>query len=294
MPSQCALEVRRGDLYAAVRFGERALSVGASTGSPLARIARGPLAEALLEIGEPERCREQLVGPDGQPDLPPFSIYGPLCYELLTRAELMLERPDRAAEFAGRATELADRLGLRSPLAQALRAEALVSLERGEAAEAAAQALASVRAAEEPGAVVEAGRSRILAGKALAVAGEQDRGAAELQLAHEQLFACGALRYCDEVARELRKLGRVVRRGGREGAKDSLLAGLTRRELEVIEFIAAGKTNREIANELFLSVRTVDRHVSRIFEKLDVNSRAAAASLFERARAGGGTETSLR
>jgi DNA-binding CsgD family transcriptional regulator len=294
MMLKCALEVRRGDLYAAVRFGEHALSAGASTGSPLARIARGPLAEALLEIGEPERCRELLVGPDGQPELPPFPIYGPLCFELLTRAELMLERPDRAAEFAGHASELAGRLGLRIPLAQALRAEALVSLEQGEAGEAAEQALASVRAAEESGAVVEAGRSRILAGKALAVAGEQDRAAGELQLAHEQLFACGALRYCDEAARELRKLGRVVRRAGREGAKDSPLAGLTRRELEVIEFIAAGKTNREIANELFLSVRTVDRHVSRIFEKLGVNSRAAAASQFERARAGGGTETSLR
>src|SRR2546430_15471555 len=65
---------------------------------------------------------------------------------------------------------------------------------------------------------------------------------------------------------ELRKLGRVVRRAGRDGTGDSPLTGLTRRELEVIEFVAAGKTNREIANELFLSVLTVDRHVSRIFE----------------------------
>jgi DNA-binding NarL/FixJ family response regulator len=104
----------------------------------------------------------------------------------------------------------------------------------------------------------------------------------------------GKASYCDEAARELRKLGRVVRRAGGDGVDDSPLAGLTRRELEVIEFVAAGKTNREIANELFLSVRTVDRHLSRIFEKLGVNSRAAAASQFERARADGGTKTSLR
>jgi DNA-binding NarL/FixJ family response regulator len=294
MTLKCALEVQRGDLYAAVRFGERAQSAGASTVSPLARTARGPFAEALLEIGQPERCREQLVGPDGEPDLPPFPIYGPLWYELLTRAELMLGRLDRASELAGRAAKLAGNLGLRIPLAQALRAEAHVLLERGEAGEAAARALASVRAAEEPGAVVEAGRSRILAARALAVTGEQERAVGELQLAHEQLLACGALRYCDEAARELRKLGHVVRRAGGDGVDDSPLAGLTRRELEVIECVAAGKTNREIANELFLSVRTVDRHVSRIFEKLGVNSRAAAASLFERARADGGTETSLR
>jgi DNA-binding NarL/FixJ family response regulator len=48
--------------------------------------------------------------------------------------------------------------------------------------------------------------------------------------------------------------------------------------------VAAGRTNREIAEQLYLSVRTVDRHVSRIFDKLGVKSRAAAASEFERAR----------
>jgi DNA-binding NarL/FixJ family response regulator len=47
--------------------------------------------------------------------------------------------------------------------------------------------------------------------------------------------------------------------------------------------VATGKTNREIASQLYLSVRTVDRHVSRIFEKLGVGSRAAATSQFERA-----------
>jgi len=286
MSLKCVTELRRGDLYAAVRFGERALSIGASSGSPLAQIARGPLAEALLEIGEPKRCRELLTRPDGEPDLPPFPIYGPLSYELLTRAELMLERPDRATELAARAAELAGGLELRIGLALALRAEALVSLDRGEAEEAVAQALASAQAAEEAGALLEAARSRILAGRALAAADERSRAIAELQSAHEQLLACGALRYCDEAARELRKLGRVVRRAGGDGVgDDSPLAGLTRRELEVIEFVAAGKTNREIASELFLSVRTVDRHVSRIFEKLGVNSRAAAASRFERARA---------
>ena len=65
---------------------------------------------------------------------------------------------------------------------------------------------------------------------------------------------------------------------------DSTIAGLSKRELEVIELVANGNTNREIAAQLFLSVRTVDRHVSRIFDKLDVSSRAAAASEFERAR----------
>jgi DNA-binding NarL/FixJ family response regulator len=48
--------------------------------------------------------------------------------------------------------------------------------------------------------------------------------------------------------------------------------------------VASGRTNRQIAEELFLSVRTIDRHVARIFEKLDVSSRAAAVSVYERTR----------
>lgn len=54
--------------------------------------------------------------------------------------------------------------------------------------------------------------------------------------------------------------------------------GLTPRELQVLRLVASGKTNRAIAAELFLSEKTVDRHVSNIFDKLDVTSRAAATA----------------
>jgi DNA-binding NarL/FixJ family response regulator len=54
--------------------------------------------------------------------------------------------------------------------------------------------------------------------------------------------------------------------------------GLTRRELEVLRHLAAGETNKAIAAELVLSVRTVDRHVSNIYAKLGVSSRAAATA----------------
>jgi DNA-binding CsgD family transcriptional regulator len=54
--------------------------------------------------------------------------------------------------------------------------------------------------------------------------------------------------------------------------------GLTQRELQVLRLVAAGKTNKVIARELFLSEKTVDRHVSNIFVKADVPSRAAATA----------------
>ena len=60
-------------------------------------------------------------------------------------------------------------------------------------------------------------------------------------------------------------------------------SGLSRREVEVLRLVAAGKTNQGIATELFLSERTVERHVSNILTKLGVGSRtAAAAYAFER------------
>jgi ATP/maltotriose-dependent transcriptional regulator MalT len=57
-----------------------------------------------------------------------------------------------------------------------------------------------------------------------------------------------------------------------------LPAGLTRREVEVLRLVAAGRSNTEIAAELVLSEKTVARHLSNIFGKLDVSSRTAAAA----------------
>lgn len=55
-------------------------------------------------------------------------------------------------------------------------------------------------------------------------------------------------------------------------------AGLTRRELEVLKLVAAGRSNREIADQLFISEKTVARHLTNIFGKVDVQSRTAAAA----------------
>ena len=54
--------------------------------------------------------------------------------------------------------------------------------------------------------------------------------------------------------------------------------GLTARETQVLHLVAAGKSNKEIADALALSVKTVERHVGNILTKLDVPSRAAATA----------------
>jgi DNA-binding NarL/FixJ family response regulator len=53
---------------------------------------------------------------------------------------------------------------------------------------------------------------------------------------------------------------------------------LTARELEVLRLVAGGRRTKAIAKQLFLSEKTIDRHVSNIFGKLDVSTRAAATA----------------
>ncbi len=66
------------------------------------------------------------------------------------------------------------------------------------------------------------------------------------------------------------------------GAATGHAAGLSARELEVLRLLAAGKSNREIADALVISINTVLRHVNHIFTKLDVQNRTEAATLAQR------------
>ncbi|MBA2454027.1 MAG: helix-turn-helix transcriptional regulator, partial [Chloroflexia bacterium] len=58
----------------------------------------------------------------------------------------------------------------------------------------------------------------------------------------------------------------------------SIPGGLTPRELEVLRLVAAGKTNREISDDLFISEKTVARHLTNIYTKIDSQSRTQAAA----------------
>ena len=73
----------------------------------------------------------------------------------------------------------------------------------------------------------------------------------------------------------------VLESAGREAAaliRPTLPAGLTEREVEVLRLVATGKTNPQIATTLFISEKTVGRHLSNIFTKINVSTRTAAAA----------------
>jgi len=114
----------------------------------------------------------------------------------------------------------------------------------------------------------EAAEARRMMGLACRQVGDQEGAELAIGSALAVFERLGAARETAKTAELL-----AVRAGA--GAQP---AGLSDREVEVLRLVAAGKSNREIASELYLSVKTVARHLSNIFCKIDVSSRTAAAA----------------
>lgn len=112
-----------------------------------------------------------------------------------------------------------------------------------------------------------AARMRVLLGQACAALGDRDGAELERSAARSVFEKLGA-------ARDLAALDAA---GDRAKAAPSV-HNLSARELEVLRLLATGKTNKAMAQALFLSEKTIDRHVSNIFAKLDVRTRAAATA----------------
>jgi DNA-binding NarL/FixJ family response regulator len=107
---------------------------------------------------------------------------------------------------------------------------------------------------------------------------QQGRDASALEqamIAQTTFKRLGAQLYADAASAVLADLSRGL---GAPPQASQLPYGLTPREAEVLWLIAAGKTNQEIAEELVLSIRTVERHISTVYEKLQLTGRAARAS----------------
>lgn len=160
-------------------------------------------------------------------------------------------------------------------LAHAIGETALADGEPETAAEQLSRAVELHRSLDLP---FERAQIELRAGVALAAAGERDLALERLGDAYRTARKLTARPLAAEAAREVAALGEsVVRRLGRRAAAHAEGAGLSGRELEVVRFIAVGRTNREIAQELFLSPRTVDMHTRNILRKLDCRSRVEAA-----------------
>jgi DNA-binding NarL/FixJ family response regulator len=108
--------------------------------------------------------------------------------------------------------------------------------------------------------------------------GRPDQAQREIEAAIENFREIGADGERERAETMLEKL-RNARATRPAEAVNGPLGDLSRRELEVLDLVAQGLTNRTIATRLVLSEHTVNRHVANILRKLGLSSRAAAASL---------------
>jgi ATP/maltotriose-dependent transcriptional regulator MalT len=279
----CWTALKRGELDAAITAGEEAVRIGREVRRGAYTVGAACwLADAMVESGNPSGARRVLLE-----SIQPATLegvdrgYRTVACDVLARAELAVGNLDAARRWADESSAEAAAIELRRPDSLALRTRASVALAEGQPERAAELALA---AANRGASIhrVEAAQARVIAGRSLLAAGKRERGLVELRTAYRELDECGADRYRDQAARALRRAGERVGRPGRRAGAAGGIESLSGREREVADLVADRLTNREIAGRLVLSEKTIERHLSRIFVKLNVTSRVELARLIER------------
>jgi DNA-binding CsgD family transcriptional regulator len=273
--TRCLVRTLAGDPQAAEASAERARrALRGAPDSTVVWLSQCWLGAALIEQGEAGRGVAAIMGHCGGEELARIEpcFRGRWC-EILMRGELAEGRVDRARAWLQRLEEAAATFPAHGRV-EAARAE--LELAGGDPARAAALAEAAAQTFDAANLPLDRGRALTVAGAAHARAGACDDARRRLLEAGELLRGCGA-RLLGEAAEQ--RLATLT-----EERADGPLAELTVRQREVSELVARGMTNRKIAAELVISDKTVERHLARIFEKLEIGSRAALAATVERAR----------
>ena len=187
---------------------------------------------------------------------------------LAAYVEIMLavDDLDEARSACRELAEIAESYESRMLAAMVEQARGAVDLAGGDTRPALVSLRSAWRLWHELDAPYETARVRVLVGLACRLLGDSDAAAMELEAARDVFETLGA-------APDLRYVESLI---GSAAARESY--GLTPRELEVLRLVAAGRSNREIAEALVISEHTVARHVQNIFAKLQVSSRTAAGA----------------
>jgi LuxR family transcriptional regulator, maltose regulon positive regulatory protein len=195
--------------------------------------------------------------------------------ERLVRAHVLRGDRAEAGTYLGELQSAAASVGTQPLLASAKAATAALAYARGELSEALSCFEDAIDLFEVSDAEFEAGRLRLDLTRLLCDLQRDARALEQAVMAQATFKRLGSAHYADEAGRLVSKISRPI---GQPPSGTSLPHGLTPREAEVLWLIAAGKTNQEISADLVLSIRTVERHISTIYEKLQLHGRAARAS----------------
>ncbi|WP_189134340.1 helix-turn-helix transcriptional regulator [Wenjunlia tyrosinilytica] len=248
-------------------------------------LATGMLAQIRLMNGDAPGCTRALLQGGGGEGLPLFEPpLRPWLLAMLAVAALDCGDVGAAHRWAMDADLAAEQLGLPVQQAYAHRARASLHAADGEHDAAAKLFAESAEVLRHAGMPVQHAWTLVTGARSASEALGPSTALDWLNSAVALSRGCGALRVRDDAARiqkDLAARGAVRAAGAAAGQEVMVL--LTEREREIAKLAAAGKRSREIAVQLFLSPRTVEAHLSRIYRKLDISSRAALASCFLRA-----------
>jgi DNA-binding CsgD family transcriptional regulator len=274
--SEAAAWLDARDRMQAITLGEQAFTALRAASAGCSASAAVPFAAALRLNGELSRATDLLLSNGGGHDLDRLPLgLRPRCYELLTAAALEAGDPIAAIEWARRASVAADALALPDARGHAHLAQAYLARHDGRLAAAVTLFRSAAGEFTAAGMPIHHAWVLVLAAPHVAETGLTDEAATMLRLAAELAGPCGAQWLGETAERLLAGLAdRVEPRTPPSGFAD-----LTVREREVASLAKTGKSTREIAAALSLSPRTVDVHLTRIYRKLNIRSRAALANL---------------
>ena len=243
----------RGELADAELAYREALRYGGDIqpGMALLWLVQGRTDAAAAAV---RRARAEAADPPQRARLLPAAV------EILVAAGDVIGATHAAEELA----TVAGQMGTTALEAMAAQAIGTVRLAEGVPDQALTGLRTACRLWHELDVPYEAARCRVLIAVACRTLGDEESADLELDAARRVFAELGAAPDVSRVD------------GLRRATVDA--AGLSPRELEVVRLVAAGRTNHAIAAELFLSEKTVARHVSNIFAKLGVGSRTAAAA----------------
>ena len=231
------------------------------------RLAQGRLEEAAASV---RRVMAETQSPVARTGI--LSAF----VEIMVAAQDVGAARAGAEELSGIAAEMG------SPLlhAAADHAHGAVLLAERDVATACAVLRRAAIAWRDLGAPYEAARSRLLVGIACRALGDHDTAGLEIDAARACFAELGAATDRERLERleRLEMRSGSGRPGSASPSRGTDTSGLTPREREVLALVATGRTNRAIAAELVLSEKTVARHLSNIFTKLDLSSRSAATA----------------
>ncbi|MGD0700785.1 MAG: AAA family ATPase [Trebonia sp.] len=258
-----------GHVAAARAAAERSPQLVAVAAAALAGVsvasACGDLA-GVLAAAEPVRATG-LLGVGGRPGI--FNWRG-----MEADALTGLGRLDEAANALG---ELADAIGVPGLASAALtlaRCQGNLAVASGQAARAEAAFGQGHLIAQAVAMPFEHALLSLDDGRRLRAAGNRPAAVAQLETAHRLFSGLGADPYLRACAAELAALEVIATTGS-----PAALAGLSRAELAVARLVATGLTNREVASQLYVSVKTVEYHLRNSYIKLDITSRQALTAL---------------